>query len=262
MSMRRAKTVKGEAEVGVLVKGVNLELDAALEAARRRDSEQRHGKPVEPLRKLADIPENLRPFARYLANRNARPTTMVAYRTKAAAAQRYLVKAGMDPSFADLPLEEFPWHLITPTVAAKYWQILSLKYPNAKTRENLIGVVRRLVRECAKAGLISYADRERLLDVLPVPAAPMKRPGRELKEPEMRRLLAAKASKNERMNVRNSAIVALFLSTGLRVSEVAELRLEDVVFDERGAAVNIQRTKSGKAHFAWLDLTSTQYVQA
>ena len=261
MSMKKINTVQGSAAGSNLVGARNADLDAIMKAARERIREPRLDKLVEPLTKLEDIPESQRPYSKYLANRNARPSTIAGYQRKAARARHYLIEAGMDAKYGDVPLGEFPWNLITPAVAAKYAEILSRQYSNTKSRENLIGVVRRLVHECAKAGLISYADRERLLDAVPVPSTPVKRPGRELKESEMLSLLTAKASRDERLNARNSAIIAVFLSTGLRVSEVAELRVEDVKFDDRGAGLNIRRTKSGKAHFAWLGLTATHYVR-
>ena len=186
---------------------------------------------------------------------------MDSYQYKAMAAQRFLIEAGMDPNWADLPLNLFPWHLITPAIAVEYWQILVRRYSNVKSRENLIGVVRRLTRECAAAGLISYADREQILDSLPVQSAPMSRPGREVDDGEIQLLLTTHTTSSHRLNLRNVAIVAVFLSTGLRVSEVAELSVGDIVFDERGAAVNVRRTKSGTTHLAWLNLTAVPYVK-
>ena len=34
-------------------------------------------------------------------------------------ARRLLIEAGFDERFADVPLEEFPWHCLTPEVAAR-----------------------------------------------------------------------------------------------------------------------------------------------
>ena len=74
---------------------------------------------------------------------------MRGYLRTARRAQRLLIEAGVDARYADASLETFPWHFVTPAVAAAYTRILRNRYPNAKSRENLVGVVRRLVDQVA-----------------------------------------------------------------------------------------------------------------
>lgn len=235
--------------------------DALVEMARiRRVGRGREVYEPRPAEAIGELPEDLRPFSRYLAGRDARPTSMRAYRRKARRAQCLLIEAGVDPCFADVPLETFPWHFVTPAVAAAYTQILRHRYPNAKSRENLVGVVRRLIGHCAAAGLISITDRERVLSQLPVPSSAQKGAGRELSLAEIRRLLNAKSSRDERLNRRDTALIALFLATGLRVSEVVEIEVSDLTVSDEGCVVAVRRTKSGTSREVWLGGASTALV--
>ena len=235
--------------------------DALVEMARlRRVGGGREEYAPRPADAIGELPEDLRPFSRYLAGRDARAASMRAYRRKARQAQRLLIEAGVDSCFADAPLETFPWHFVTPAVAAAYTRILRERYSNAKSRENLVGVVRRLIGHCAAAGLLSITDRERVLDQLPVPGSASKGSGRELSLTEIRRLLTAKSSRSERLNHRDSALIAIFLATGLRVSEVVEIEVGDLAMTAEGCDVAVRRTKSGTSRRVWLSRASTVLV--
>ena len=235
--------------------------DALVELARlRRAGRDRTEHAPRLAEAIGELPEDLRPFSRYLAGRDARPASMQTYRIKARRARCLLIDAGVDARFTDVPLETFPWHFVTPAVAAAYTQILRKRYPNAKSRENLVGVVRRLIGHCAAAGLISITDRERILSQLPVPGSASKGSGRELSLAEIRRLLSAKSSRDERLNSRDTALIALFLATGLRVSEVVELEVSDLTVSDEGCIVAVRRTKSGTSRQVWLSRASTALV--
>ena len=211
---------------------------------------------------IVRVPEAQRPFARYLDGRDARPASMRCYVNKAGRARRLLIEAGLDPRFADVPLEAFPWHCVSPEVAHRFTALLRERYPNAKTRENLLGAVRRLVVHSAGAGLISVARRDRVLEALPVPRVPQRRSGRELALEEIRRLLAARSSRDPRLNARDTAIVSVFLATGLRVSEVADIQVEDVALDGSAPTIWIRRTKSGRSRSVLLSRSAAAAVGA
>ncbi len=236
--------------------------DALVEMARlRRTSRDRTEQARRPAEAIGELPEDQRPFSRYLAGRDARPASMRAYLRKARRAQCLLIEAGVDARFTDVPLETFPWHFVTPAVAAAYTQILRNRYSNAKSRENLVGVVRRLVGHCAAVGLMSITDRERVLDQLPVPGSAPKGSGRELSLFEIRRLLSAKSSPDDRLNLRDTALIAFFLATGLRVSEVVELEVSDLTMSDEGCDVAVRRTKSGASRHVWLSSSSAAVVR-
>ena len=145
MSVNKKTQGKNAVERREIVESNTVELKTVLSAARDRRGRPRAQDGTRPLRDISEIPEGLRPFARYLSGRNARETSMAAYRKKAIAAQSYLIEAGMDQALGGLALNAFPWHFITPSVAFEYTQLLSRRYANVKTRENLLSVVRRIV---------------------------------------------------------------------------------------------------------------------
>lgn len=218
---------------------------------------------VEPVPEaLLALPEAQRPWARYLQGRDARPESMKGYVKKAGRVKRMLLEAGFEESFASEPLETFPWHCVSRETAHHFSQLLRDRYPNAKTRENLIGALRRLVMHAASAGLMTLTRRDEVLEALPVPSAPRCRSGRELTVEEIHRLLAAEASPISRLNVRDTAIIAVFLATGLRVAEVASIRLEDLNITEDDASVFIRRTKSGRSRTVFLSRSALELVCA
>lgn len=256
---RRTSTFSGRASGPA--SSNDAKLTAALRRARGRRAEGAPARRTErDLRQFDDLAVGMRPFDRYLKEWHARPVSMKTYRTKAVQVARVLVEAGISGAHFGAPPEEFPWHFVTPETAARFFAIVSERYPNPKTRANLVCVVRTLTKECARAKLILPTTREEILAALPVPFGPQRGSGRALEPGEAARLLAAESTGGRRLNVRDTAAIALLLSTGLRISEVVELEVGDVTFDERGARVDVRRTKAGRPHTAWLNTEASAYV--
>lgn len=232
--------------------------DALIERARLRRAGEKRGEPAPASPEvILQLPQDQRPFSRYLAGRDAREASMRAYVVKARRARALLIAAGFDEKYAKVPVEEFPWHCLSPEVATAYTDLLRRSYPNAKSRENLVGVVRRLIRHCAAAGLITTARRERLLACLPVPASHTRGAGREVSLADIRRLLNTKSASNERLDARDTALIAVFLSTGLRISEVSEIDMSDLKVTHGEGATFSVRSKGGRRRPVWLAQSTT-----
>ena len=237
--------------------------EALVEWARLRRAGERRGEsaPASP-EALLELAQDQRPFARYLAGRDAREASMSSYVIKARRARALLIAAGFDAKYASVPVEEFPWHCLSPEVATAYTDLLRRSYSNAKSRENLVGVVRRLIRHSAAAGLMSVAHRERLLACLPVPGSPTRGAGREISLADIHRLLNTKSAANGRLDARDTALIALFLSTGLRVSEVSEIDMGDLTISQDGGATFSVRSKGGRRRGVWLAPSATSLLAA
>ena len=238
------------------------DFDEMVAAARRRlnavaNRERPTGSETDP-EAINRLSPATNPVSRYFANRNARADTIEGYRTRLRAVRKYLIEAGMDPRFAEVDLQHFPWHVVTPVIATRFWEILSDRYTSHKSRENLLGALRRMLDECAAVGLLTLTRRDELRECLPIRSGPQTKPGRALDMDELRRLVAAPANRGTRIGLRDAAIIATFASTGLRLSELADIDITDVNIASR--QIWIRRTKGGRSHQVWLHDAALDHV--
>lgn len=212
--------------------------------------------PPEAIRQLA---AEARPVARYLSRRNAREVTMRSYSARLKHVQRLLIEAGMDDAWSGLPVDLFPWHCLTETVARSFFISVTTRFSSPKTSECYLGVVRQMLRECTAAGLLPIASRERLFAHLPVRARHRPPAGRALTDEEVTRLLDCVTSGDDYLDRRDAAMIAVFLSAGVRVSELVEIEMADLDIEER--SIIIHRTKPGRPLVVWLTPGALQPVQ-
>lgn len=239
---------------------VGLEVMAA--AARRRLAVERPEEVKrQPPEAILNLPLSSNPVTRYFAGRDTRPATGSDLLRKIRQSRNLLIEAGMDKRFAELPNESFPWHCVDEAIAQSFALLLERRYANFKSRENLLGVVRQMLRECTAVGLISYADRDLVLECLPVRSIRRPPAGRELSEYDIRRLLKVTMAGTRPIDQRDAAVIAIFLSTGLRASEVAEIKITDLDLDPSVRSVYVTRTKSGSSRVAWLSPFAFDVVQ-
>jgi len=82
---------------------------------------------------------------------------------------------------------------------------------------------------------------------------------RALSEPQVRRLLR---TAERRGNVRDQAILVLLLATGLRLSELTALDLDDVALAVRKGSVTVRNDKGGKYRVVPLNSQARETLQA
>ena len=194
-------------------------IDALANAARQRLScSPAEVEPRKGPEAILDLSPEMNPVVRFIEHRDARPDSLKNFHRKIRRARYFLIQAGFPFEYADTPVESFPWHIVDANIARSFAQILEAHYPNTKSRHNILGILRELLRQCAVADLISTTERDRLLDCLPVRGVYQRGKGRELTDAEIIKLLTKGLHPNERLDLRNRAIIAIFLSTGLRVS--------------------------------------------
>jgi len=80
-----------------------------------------------------------------------------------------------------------------------------------------------------------------------------------LSEPQVRRLLR---TAERRGNVRDQAILVLLLATGLRLSELTALDLDDVALAVRKGSVTVRNDKGGKYRVVPLNSQARETLQA
>lgn len=216
--------------------------------AERRPATRSSAAPAEAIRSLSGASN---PVDRYFANRRAREASMRNYERKLRRAMVLLVEAGLEEGAGVSAARDFPWHRITVADADAFTRLLSRRYGSAKSRENLLGVVRSMLRQCARVDLIDRRTCDDLLDALPVRSGTPSPAGRELSDDELVALQrAATQHPNPVLATRDAAVLAIFQSTGCRISEVADLDLADYRRDDSSLLLRI--TKSGRPVRVWL----------
>lgn len=233
------------------------EIEALANSARLRLSSQ----PAEVVPRkgpeaILELPPEMNPAVRFINHRDARPASLKTFHQKLRRTRYFLMRAGFPTEFADTPNETFPWHVVDVTIARSFAQLVDAHYPNTKSRHNILGILRELIRECAMVDLISITERDHLLDCLPVRGTYQRGKGRELTDKEIVSLLTKGLNPIERLDLRDRAIIAVFLSTGLRVSEVAELELCDLDLDADARNAHIKKTKPGRTLTVWLTVST------
>jgi integrase len=215
---------------------------------------------VAPPSAIASLSSASHPVIRYYRNRNALPNSMRSLRGKVRMTRRLLIEAGLDPAYAEADDLTFPWHCVDLRIATRFWEIVTDRY-GQKSRENLLGVARQMLRGCATAGLFSIGHRDELLGCLPVRAGKQRRPGRALTVDEMSKLLKAARERGGTLGARDAALFATFLCTGVRVSEVVAIDVADVDLDQR--CITIRRTKGGCSgeHHVFLHESTISYLE-
>jgi len=237
------------------------ELTSLASEARQRLSKA----PVKQIRRKAPgsitkLPTARNPVTRFMSHRSARPASMQNFHRKLRRTRDLLIESGIDERFAATPVESFPWHCVNESIARSFADLLDDRYPNNKSRHNLLGILRAILRECAAVDLISASERDRVLDCLLLKGQYQRGAGRELSDAEITKLLTPGLNANPRLDLRNRAIVTVFLSTGLRVSEVAEIQVRGLDLDPKVRSIIVDLTKNGSSRVVWLPRSALAVV--
>lgn len=102
------------------------------------------------------------------------------------------------------------------------------------TRNRYLAAIKGVMREAWRSGAISGDTYHRIQDVSSVKGTRLGRKGRVIPKADIYRLLDRSSENSDTiLNVRNRAIVALMLTSGLRKSEICQLKTDDVNLDSR-----------------------------
>ncbi|TQL60071.1 tyrosine-type recombinase/integrase [Oryzihumus leptocrescens] len=231
-------------------------------AAHRRSQHTRdHGRPEawadpDPAAILA-LPAGRHPVDRVLARQKA-GRSRANFRYKLAGAHARL--AGMPGrSVTGTDPHSFPWHHLDADAAAEYRREVYRAYPKQSSRNDAVSVVRRVVTQCHRVGLISALRRDELLEELYTVAPGPSTKRRRLAPSEVAALLAAcEDQPTPKGAARDTAIVALLRTTGMRVGELAGLDLAD--WERADQTMCLRDTKNGRDHLVFLHPDAVPYL--
>lgn len=142
---------------------------------------------------------------------------------------------------------KYPWHLVDSEMAADYYKMLSAHYPHKLSAYSRITLLRAIVDNCWRAKLISTTRRDEIFDELPANTMGQSKGVKvRLTELQLVSLMEACATGDEKEAAWISAMVALFTTTGLRVSELVAIDLAD--WDRTNKTIRLRMTKNGRDH--------------
>lgn len=156
-------------------------------------------------------------------------------------------------------LHAYPWHQLDADAAEDYRRDIYRQYSRQSTRNDHVSVVRRIVTECHRVGLISALRRDEVLEQLytVAPGASIRR--RRLTPKDIELLLAAcEDQAHPKAAARDTAMIAVLRTTGMRSIELARLAVED--WDPDGATLLLRKTKNGRDHLVFVHPDAVAYL--
>lgn len=170
---------------------------------------------------VEDVSSNLASFSRHLRAENKAPSTITTYAKAVVQLRDYLVSAGMPSRVASIRREHVESFLIDLQEHGRRPATIAQRFRS----------LQQFFKWLASEGEIKISP---MANMKP-PHVP-EEPPPVITEDEMRRLLAACAGPDFDQR-RDTAIIRLFLDTGMRLAELSGLRLDDVDFDADTAIV-------------------------
>ena len=153
----------------------------------------------------------------------------------------------------------YPWHQLTPELAAEYRRDVYAYYPRQSSRNDAVSVVRRIVAHCHRAGLMSALRRDELLDELYTVAPGPSTRRRRITDHELGALLnACERLADPKAVARDSAMIAVLRTSGMRVGELVKLDLAD--WDRVEGTLLLRDTKNGLDHTVFLHAATVGYL--
>lgn len=209
---------------------------------------------------IVELTDALNPVNRYLHSGNASDRSVKHRRHLLERVRRMLIESGMDNQWRNVPLPQFPWHCVDEAVATTFADLVADRYRNHHTRGNAVSTLRSILRHCATVGLITSGQGGKLLECLPSPSAPSQRAGRCIEADVLTSLLRAALDQGGPTGLSDAAMIAILASTGVRISELAQITIAAVDLQKR--SITIKRTKGGRRHVVWLHPSAAEQVRS
>ena len=151
----------------------------------------------------------------------------------------------------------FPWSNLKYVHIVKIKNILLEQGKAANTINTTIAAINGVMRTAFNMGLLSADDYMRIKLIKRVNSHKLP-VGRELKRSELKKMLACCKRDNDALGVRDAAIIALMVSTGLRRSEVVALNIED--YDVNGGSLMVQQGKGNRQRNAFIVVPAKKLI--
>jgi integrase/recombinase XerD len=154
-------------------------------------------------------------------------------------------------------LEKVPWHML------EYQHVLQIRMDMLAEQKSLntvnlmISAINGVMTACFDLGLLSADELMRIKKVKLVRGRNASK-GIALTEVEIKKLLSACSRKRSLVAKRNLCIIVVLISTGLRRSELCDLKLAD--YDAEASELTVRNGKGRKARIAYLTSSASRYL--
>ncbi|MGY6275739.1 tyrosine-type recombinase/integrase [Methylomonas sp. MgM2] len=155
-------------------------------------------------------------------------------------------------------LEQMPWNILEYQHLAKVRNTLQEQKKSANTVNLALSALRGVMKACFNLGLIS-ADQLLLINEIKRVRGKRLPSGRSLSAAEIRKLYRACSQDKSISGKRDYALIATLLATGLRRSEIINIRLSD--YNTRNGMLTIQAGKGNKQRTAYLNTDTRRIVK-
>lgn len=184
-----------------------------------------------------------RPLARALKRSLAREHNQVAFRKRVASVAG-MMRGVSAKSDTDFDVDLFAWHSLSIEDCRRFVSELASRDLMAASVAAYVSAARVMIIASRKAGLIDRTREGFLLDELNAPPIGIQDFGRALPSNEIAALFTATESYAPWRGSRDRAILAMFVTTGMRSIEVVELELEDWHRQEHTIDVRLGKGRS------------------
>ena len=207
-----------------------------------------------------DLPVEQRPVARHLVGRTGTKDTAKAVMSRVRTTRKLLVECGLEGAGGETPLDDVPWQMVTPVMAAQFRALLDSRFTSPATKNSYLSALRRLVMDATAVGLMPANVERSVLEHLDYFKSVGVKPGQAITDAQSSALLDAARKQRPAVAARNVAIIRLLHCTGLRSCELVALNLEDLELDSRRGTVILAKTHS--PHTMWLSRSAVTALKS
>ncbi len=184
------------------------------------------------------------PIRRFVNDSAKGPANVRNHRHRLATCYRLIV--GREGYIEWSTIYAYQWHLLELSDLERFETGLRAGEYQPASRNSYRAALRTVIHNCRKAGLITARRAERLLDRIPLETFQRAPVGRAIPSEELEMIMSALEDRDSWRTTRDQAIVAVLATTGMRISEVLQLTLDDA--DLQGGWLTLKHTKNGCPH--------------
>jgi len=156
-------------------------------------------------------------------------------------------------------LYSYPWHMLTITDIERFRNALRDSHYKPASRNAFRAALRSLIHNCRRAGLISTHHEQLLTERIRLEKLDPERVGRAIPEHEVALIIEALAHRSPWRTARDRAMVVILATTGVRVSELCNMRLSD--WNRSTGWITLNQTKNGNSHRVPVATAAVPYLE-
>ena len=156
-------------------------------------------------------------------------------------------------------LYNYPWHMLSSTDLERFTNALRDSHYKPASRNAFRAALRSVIHNCRRAGLTSTHHEQLLTERIRFEKFDPEQMGRAIPAHEVALIIDALAHQSAWRAARDRAMVVILTTTGVRVSELCNMRLED--WNRSTNWITLNQTKNGNSHRVPVAAAAVPYLQ-